>query len=476
MYRGYEMFSLLLAAFLLMLAGRPAMAIEYEVEPCCNICPAAEQLESYNSSYLRLFKTLIEGEDGWLFRTEAELGTEFGPDDVALKELYRFAQTLRLKGTELVLVYQPTRGLVHPMKASAGGYDGFDYQLAASNYRRALERFRSIGIYTPDLTPLLNQPVGEDNYYFRRDHHWTPAGARMTAKLVADSLRLHPLYPDLEKLDFETKRIGMMLKRGSLQVAHATLCKNSYANQYVDEYFTEPMEEGDLFSDEEEDDSLFGDDSLPEVTLVGTSFSKGAANYNFDGFLKEYLHLDILNEAVAGGSYDGTLIQYLPSEEFQQSPPRMMIWEVPSYHDLSTMQFYRQVIPMVYDGCKNQPAVLQKTMEVKAGDQEILFNGGGQYQDLRGGDYLVDLQFSDPQLKHIELSFWYINRRRDRLRLEHGDRVNGRGRFVVELKSEEEWADYHFLSLDLNLPEGVESVNLTATMCRRPDDMRVAGK
>ncbi len=462
------MYPMFLAVVLLMLVGKPAQAIEYEVEPCCDICPAAAEIENYDTSFLRSFRTLIEGEDGWLFRTESELMMEFGPDEFGLKELQRFAQALKSRGTELVLVYQPTRGLVHPFKANTAGNNQYDFALAATNYANALRRMRNAGIYTPDLTPLLNQPNDKADFYFRRDHHWTPVGARRTAALVAESVREHPIYPELENTEFATRRIGMMRKRGTLQSAFARLCGVQYAEQYVDEYITEPVEEGDLLGESEED-SLFGDAELPEVTLVGTSFSKGAYNYNFEGYLKEYLEVDILNEAIVGGGYDGTLIQYLPSEEFQQSPPRLMIWEVPSYYDLSTTQFYRQVIPMVYDGCKNQPVVLQKTMTVKAGLQEILFNGGGEYQDLRGGDLLVDLQFSDPQVKEIELAFWYINRRRDRMKMEFGERVDNNGRFITELKTEEDWGNYRFLSLDLQLPEEAQPVEVTATMCRRPD-------
>ena len=37
-----------------------------------------------------------------------------------------------------------------------------------------------------DLTPLLSDPQHRDDYYWRTDHHWTPAGARAAVDAIAD--------------------------------------------------------------------------------------------------------------------------------------------------------------------------------------------------------------------------------------------------------------------------------------------------
>ena len=44
------------------------------------------------------------------------------------------------------------------------------------------------------------------------------------------------------------------------------------------------------------------------------------------------------------------MLSYLPSEEFQTNPPRVLIWEIETYHNLSDPDFYRQAIPLVHNG------------------------------------------------------------------------------------------------------------------------------
>jgi len=90
------------------------MAFNYDLEPCCDLCPAAKNAGNYNTKFLSLFSTLVEGQDDWLFRSDIELRNEFGPDGESLEALRRFNATLQAdKNVQLVLVYQPTRGLVH---------------------------------------------------------------------------------------------------------------------------------------------------------------------------------------------------------------------------------------------------------------------------------------------------------------------------------------------------------------------------
>lgn len=406
---------------------------------------------------------LLLGKEDWLFRSEKELTTEFGPELEARRRLHEFAERLRQHGSQLVMILPPTRGLVHPDKIPSDYY--FDFVTASNNYRDMVRNLRAEGIIVPDLSPLFAEEPSDKEFYFRRDHHWTSWGAQRTAKLVADEIKRHKLYNTLEKTEFESKQIGLMRKRGSLQVAWYRICDMKFANQYSPEFRTElKMEASSL-----DESSLFGDGgaSLPPVTLVGTSYSKGAAEYNFSGFLKEYLNLDVLNEAMAGGSYDGAMVQYLPSKDFQEYPPAYLFWEIPSYHKLNSEIFYRQINAYMEDGCANKEAVLQRTTSIDSKAGEILFNGGEAYREFRGEGRILDIQFSDPHVKELKAEIWYTNGRREKVKIEHSRRVDNEGRFVFFLQEENGWDEYNLLSVKLiDIDDAPYSPSVKASVCR----------
>lgn len=455
---------LLMLPLLALLGAPESHALKYEVVPCCTPCQAVNDRSQYNTGFLSLFTLLLQGKDDWLFRSDLELMTAFGPDDEALYMLKMFSDSLKKRGTQLVLVYHPPRGLVHPSKVPASAR--YDHAAAAANYRGTLERLRGTGIIVPDLTPLLKEDhAGE--YFFRRDHHWTPYGAERTARIVADTLRRHPAYASLEKQQFATRRVGLMRKNGTLQMAWQRLCGDIYADQYVDEFLSEQSSESAAGADQQA--LLFGSGKLPGITLIGTSFSKSAYNYNFDGYLKQYLGVDVLNEALAGANY-GAFLQYLPSEAFQTQPPRFIIWEIPSYHDLKKGMFYRQVYALLENGCVGKPAELARTTRLHPGRNEILFNGGGELKTLRGGSYLLDLQFDNPAVTDINATVWYVNGRNERVKIDHGSTVDSAGRFTVALRDDGDWKDFNFLSVDLHIDGAPRARSITAQLCR--DDAR----
>ncbi|HET7924318.1 MAG TPA: hypothetical protein VFL30_05430, partial [Rhodanobacteraceae bacterium] len=88
-------------------------APQYAIEPCCSLCPRAADPHAYDGSqYLGDFRTLVDGRDGWLFRTGMDLTTTFDITNDSLRGLKRLSEALKQRGTELVLVYQPPRGLM----------------------------------------------------------------------------------------------------------------------------------------------------------------------------------------------------------------------------------------------------------------------------------------------------------------------------------------------------------------------------
>ncbi|NQD94354.1 alginate O-acetyltransferase, partial [Pseudomonas sp. CrR25] len=284
---------------------------QYRVERLGPLCPAAHDASLYTTNYMKNFVTLIDAQDGWLFRTQEDLRTEFGTTPAGYRMLKELRDALKHRGVELLVVYQPTRGLVNRSKLKPEDRARFDFERALHNYRQALARFEEIGLWVPDLSSLADERA-EQAFYFRRDQHWTPYGAERTARLVAETIKGIPGFADIPQKAFVSQRIGLMGKTGTMQNVAGQLCGTSYPSQYVDQFATEPK-------DESSSDDLFGDSTAPQIALVGTSHS--GKNYNFGGFLEEHIGAEVLNLAFPGGGLEGAMLEYLGSEAFQQNPP-----------------------------------------------------------------------------------------------------------------------------------------------------------
>lgn len=301
------------------------------------LCEAATDVGNYHNDFLKSFVTLQQGEGGWLFR-DHDLKLKFGPGRSGMQKLGELQQALKAKGTTLVMVPIPTRALVHPQALGE-----IDYNLSRSRraYERYLNQLRGMDIIVPDLEKLVASDVDKP-LFFARDHHWNSRGARAVARYTARAIQRTHDYESLEKQQFLSHYIDKDNNHGSLQRAAEILCEGGdatprYPKESFKIYQTALAGEADLF----------GDEQAADIVLVGTSNSQGKLWYNFSGFLSQYTNLDVSNEAVSGGGYDGSLMQFLSSDAFKLQPPKYLVWEIPSYYTLGSMAFYEQVLQLL---------------------------------------------------------------------------------------------------------------------------------
>src|SRR5690606_3539419 len=303
---------LLCASLLALLLPGPARAGEQpECGLECLICPELSSPAQYAEGVMKSLEVLAPGKDNWLFRSNVDLANDFGIPSPMFAEFARLMDTFAAQGSQVAIFLQPTRGMMHRDKIRAEYSYGFDFPRARASLEQFQAQLRHGGALVPDILPLVDNPP-EDEYFFRRDHHWTPAGARATARLVADFLRRQPLHAELAPKSYRTEPGIVMPKDGTMNRGLRHHCGNNYGIQYVPAYQTVP--------DSDDIGALLDDDSEPEVVLVGTSNSAArddeAKSYNFDGYLKEYLGVDILNYALPGAGQDGALLQYLQSADY----------------------------------------------------------------------------------------------------------------------------------------------------------------
>ncbi len=428
----------------------------FSAEPCCNLCPQAHDAKNYTTRYQQNFTTLVQAEGDWLFRTQEDLRTEFDTTPAGYKRMQQLHDAFKSKGVELVVVYQPTRGLVNRNKLMPAEREKYDYDKALKNYQAMLGRFAKMGYYVPDLSPLTNEKQAHD-FYFRGDQHWTPYGAERTARIVADTVKKIPGFADIPQREFETKISGRMGKTGTLHNMAGQLCGTSYAVQYMDQFSTEPKGEA-------ADGDLFGDSGNPQITLVGTSHS--GKNYNFSGFLEQYIGADVLNVAFPGGGLEGSMLQYLGSEEFQKTPPKVLIWEFSPLYRLDQEITYRQMLSLLDNGCEGKPALMSNSTALKPGANQMLVNS--RNLDLRNANHQIDIRFADPSVKTLQATLWYMNGRHENLKIDKPTTSDTDGRFAFELRTDEDWASQNLLAIEIEGPQaGAEPQKVEARLCKR---------
>lgn len=299
------------------------------------LCMKSENPKNYRNGYLQSFSLLRQGELGWLFR-DHDLRTSFGPHKSNYKYLRQLLEKLEEKGVNLVMVPIPSRGLVHPEYL---GDISYDRESAKASYTLFLQRLRRLGVIVPELELLVDN-YSDKPMFFARDHHWNHHGARTIARMTAKSIREQKDYAKIERVKFETSLTRTSHNEGSYSRAADLLCDSDFSSEPYKIYQTSAISTdifGDSFSE------------VASISLVGTSNSKGKLRLNFSGFLSHYVKAEVVNLAESGGGYDLAVEKYLTSSDFNNNPPKFLVWEFPAYYSLNDEDFFRELFKSMGD-------------------------------------------------------------------------------------------------------------------------------
>ena len=131
---------------------------------------------------------MTQGTDGWFFRMGGDLRQDFllsaGNGAISARAL---PQALKQRGTTMIFLLIPPRGIVarSHLDRSQPGQANYDAASARASYRASVANLQALGIVVPDLLALEEQAPADEPFFFRRDHHWTPFGAKRAAEAVA---------------------------------------------------------------------------------------------------------------------------------------------------------------------------------------------------------------------------------------------------------------------------------------------------
>lgn len=394
-------------------------------------CEAASLSASYRGEW---FYRLHAGPEGWLLRDD-DLATEFDWDLQTFTYLRRLNEALAAQGVTLIIAAQPPRGVALDM----GSVPDYLPKDALERYSTLRKTLQNAGLVVTDLAAVVgNTP----DYFFRRDHHWTPDGARSSAEAVAKTIASTPTFGSttFAPQTFRTEALETEAQRGSFGEAIGRICGRSPPAETFTRYRTvaELEDEGGLF-----------EASAPPIALVGTSNS-AREDLNFAGFLAQASGLEVLNASLIGGGPEAALSAYLRSETFREARPVFLVWEFATLFDVpQDPLFYRQLIPSVRGACS---VAESRTSVTRALETTVPL-----FTDLQGGEGFLYLNLSDLSQTAFEVRLRYADGQEETVRLERPDRERNDGQFFLALRGRLEAAT-------LQIPEGADG-EVEARLC-----------
>ena len=160
------------------------------------------------------------------------------------------------------------------------------------------------------------------------------------------------------------------------------------------------------------------------------------------------------------------MLQYLGSDEFQKSPPKILIWEFSPLYRLDQETIYRQMMALLDNGCEGKDAQMTGSTTLKPGKNELLVNS--KNMDLRNSGHQVDIRFADTSVKTLQATLWYMNGRHEDIKIEKPETSDTDGRFAFELRTDEDWASQNLLAVEIQGPEaGTAGQKVEAKICKR---------
>jgi len=271
-----------------------------------------------------------KGCDDWLFLSDELRVNRHAQDHANIKAeaVIDVQQRLRKQGIALLVAVVPDKsriasehlcGLRRPVMLAQ----------RADAWVAALDQ---TGVPALNLALTL-QPLGSAAY-LRTDTHWSQSGAHAAAQAIAQAVQELGIRATPHK-QFETLTQSAVLHPGDLvRLAGLDWLPLDWqpAADMVAATQTRERQDDAAHAGNDDLDDLFGEDNLPNVVLIGTSFSR---NSNFVGFLQMALGAPVGNFAKDGGGFSGGANQYFNNPAFRQTPPRLVIWEIPE-RDLQT--------------------------------------------------------------------------------------------------------------------------------------------
>ena len=434
---------LLIAAFWIFLS--PAYAQDSALH-----CPALDNPKTYkdNESYRYL---VVGGENkNWIFRSRKDLKQDFTFTPETINKFSKLNRILKSKGKTLHIVMPPTRGVAHANKIPTDSkfIGNFDSDKADTTFKESLNDLQKAGISVSDFNNTPQDTL--NNFYYRRDHHWTPIGAQYSAQQTA--ILLKKFQDDLDTQQFTTEETDKKIEiKGSFEQFIEKICNTDIPNQTTSEVKT--FGEGDLF----------GDESKAAIALIGTSnTTEPAPSYaNFAGYLREFIQSDVENLSIQGAGIFTPMGAYLASQDYTEGSHTHVIWELASHYDFNGKEFapvFRQIIPAAAGDCGDK--AIHKAKHKIEGTKLTLLN-----KEITSDNHYLHLKFDTLTKKDLAVSIKFNDSKSERFRFKREGRYPHEGIYFLDLDA---YGDKTINTISLLLDKDIKAKNLNFKICTYP--------
>ena len=295
--------------------GAASHALEAELDK--NIPVRQPSIDAWGVLEYNLFQNgrtgVLVGQDGWLFTDEEFKRPKHFDAEIQgkLEYIAQVKQALAANGTQLAVVVIPAKARVYA--EHLGRYKKPAYW--DNVYSSFVANLKKRGVITPDALPALEAAKSQGDLFLKTDTHFTPTGARVIAKSIAETIKASNL--GLTAASF-TELPGKPVEHSGDLLKYIPM-GNQQASGPKPDTLTSSTVEGSAGG------GLLGDAKL-EVALVGTSYSAND-KFGFPGSLKLELGADLLNAAQEGKGPIVPMREYMKT--FKENPVKLVIWEIP---------------------------------------------------------------------------------------------------------------------------------------------------
>jgi alginate biosynthesis protein AlgX len=381
-----------------------------------------------------------QGRDGWFFRRGDDLSEEIGLPPFLLRDMARLSAVLKARGTTLVLAPTPTRGQMgETMLGPIDPDTVYDPALAytADGAFRVAAGQAGLAILPVPARPA--DPAG----FFKRDHHWTPLGAKAFASAVAARLVGIPALQDLPRQTYSTATGDTVPLESPMGRQLGTLCDEPLPAESVTLYRTEQKAQtaDDLFGDgaaaspSAGADALFGGGDVPVIALAGTSFS-AQEWLNFEGFLLEATGWSVANHSISGGGAYAPLLAYLSSPAWRDTPSPVLLWEF--QRNGTTIKeaslALRQIIPAARGLCA--AGAVAGTVKGAVSADGLAAVALKESAALSGAEDYAVIRLSDPSIRTLKARLTHADGQVEEVPLRRQERMPQLDTFFLEVSGD----------------------------------------
>lgn len=276
------------------------------------------------------------GKDGFIFTGLADLNWFVKSQkpsearvDASINLIAQINKVLAKRNIKLVFTMVPMVERIYENKLPSS------FKLSTplkSFYARRLPALKNAGVFAPDLnTAFMTSGKRYDAQfpmYMRQDNHWSSIGGVEASRVVAQAIRgkyasTLETIPEV-KYDIEwsePEEFNGNYYRTLPETERTKLQRELFKPV---NFLTQPSSD------------LLGE-RTPGIAVVGTSFSENH-QFGFVEGLAYHLSKETVNNAESGKGPWTPLFDYLNSDSFQNTPPKILVWEFPESFMIRSMK------------------------------------------------------------------------------------------------------------------------------------------